>query len=154
MGYNNRIFPDNQQYIDNSEEDTDDDYSSDEPESVESLEFYSDKLDTAFEILESEHIICRQNWTCCRSCGLNDIEYELTPESKGFTFFHIQDAMFVDKNGLYLTYDSVGTKNETEEIGQENQRLIGQDIVKILRSVGLTTEWNGSIKTRIKVTGF
>lgn len=143
MGYNIHPFYIDEiqpvvSYYDSYEDDSDDD-------AVNNLEFHSDKLDKAFKILESKDIVCRKNWTCCQSCGVNGIQKELTEESIGFTFYHIQDAERAnDKGELYLTYDSI----DDDVAGFANK------IINVLQTTGLVTEWDGSTRTRIKVSGF
>src|SRR5579883_3124579 len=56
-----------------------------------------DKLDAAFDELEQQGIVSRQNFTCCQTCGHAEIwdEVELArqdAEVKGYVFYHMQDT--------------------------------------------------------------
>ena len=105
----------------------------------------NDRLDRAFASLEATGIVARQHFTCCQTCGFNEIADELTPSARGFTFFHMQDTEgAVNGRGLYLAYDS--TTN-----ARGDQLKIAQEIVAALEKEGLTPQWDGTTKTRILI---
>jgi hypothetical protein len=110
-----------------------------------------DRLDRAFEELEREGIVARQNFTCCQTCGHSEIGGEIAlvqaqgREVHGYTFYHMQDTEGACADGfLYLAYGSVsGDRQETVNVGQR--------IARSLERAGLTVEWDGSAARRIGV---
>jgi hypothetical protein len=111
----------------------------------------SDRLDRAFAALEQSHVIARQDFTCCQSCGHAEIWDEVGDEDdvwRGYVFFHSQDTdRAIDGGGLYLGYGSA-----TGE--QAATTAIGDDVVAALRAVGLSVTWDGSLNSRIRVEPF
>ena len=99
-------------------------------------------LQKAFKELENKHdITSRQNYACCRSCGIYEIEEE-RPDSFGWCFYHMQDAEGLRENGMvYLAF------------GSANREVIpvGNKIVSVLNKHNIVTEWNGDPSTRILV---
>ena len=77
-----------------------------------------DKLDTAFDRLEQQGIVARQNFTCCQNCGHTEIDDEITKalnvrEVKGYVFYHMQDTENAAEDGLlYLAYGSLTGEDE------------------------------------------
>ena len=105
-----------------------------------------DRLDAAFAELEAERIVCRQNWTCCQTCGHAEIGAELQPGSRGYAFFHQQDTeAAADGEGLYLAYGA-GSDDAKEQLA------VAEEIARKLRENGLAVEWNGQLDKRIRVT--
>jgi hypothetical protein len=112
-----------------------------------------DRLDWAFDELERDGIVARQNFSCCGNCGHGEIwaeiqqaRTELTVE--GYVFYHMQDTEAAVECGyLYLAYGSV-------EEGEEAVTAIGRKIVLGLERAGLRTEWNGQGNTRIRIVDF
>lgn len=104
-----------------------------------------DRLDAAFAELEAAGIVCRQNWTCCQTCGLAEIGEEIEPGSRGYVFYHQQDTERVLEDGsLFLAYGACSdVKAEQLEVANE--------IARIIRENGLTVEWDGSLEKRIMV---
>jgi hypothetical protein len=111
-----------------------------------------DKLDVAFDALERQGIVARQNFTCCQNCGHAEIGMEIEEASKtqavkGYTFYHMQDTEGAAENGLlYLAYGSV-TDSEEDSV------TIGNEIADAIRGVGLKVNWDGALSQRICVTG-
>jgi hypothetical protein len=110
-----------------------------------------DRLDAAFSELTRNGIVCRQDFTCCGTCGVAEIGDEIMAETlrgtkvRGYAFYHMQNTDRATEGlGLLLTYSAlVGGKPAGEEIGRE--------IVAVLQRHELTTEWNGSFDNCIKV---
>ncbi len=110
-----------------------------------------DRLDAAFEELEAEGVISRQNFSCCGTCGSSEIWDEIAAVEKGgsaargYAFYHMQDTeSAAEGDGLYLNYGAC-----TE--GEEAALAIGQEIVSRLEEHGLSTDWDGRWETRIRV---
>lgn len=109
-----------------------------------------DRLDRAFEDLQSAGIVCRQNFTCCTNCGSSEIwdEIEQVRDEgvpvRGYAFFHMQDTdRAAEGGGLYLAYGAAAQGADAVAIGHE--------IVASLRKHGLAPEWDGTVATRISV---
>jgi hypothetical protein len=107
-----------------------------------------DRLDQAFDALESQGIVSRQNFTCCSTCGHSEIWGEIEQaegQSDGYTFYHMQDTESAVEGGfLYLAFGATSG-------GEEGTRLIGERVASALRQAGLTVEWDGSPSRRIGV---
>jgi hypothetical protein len=110
-----------------------------------------DRLDAAFDALEAEGVIARQNFTCCGTCGASEIWDEVEEArndgmiAQGYAFFHMQDTeAAVEGHGLYLSYGAC-------EEGEDAAIAIGHRIIAALEAEGLATEWDGSLGQRIGV---
>jgi hypothetical protein len=111
-----------------------------------------DRLDSALAALEATGIVCRQDFTCCGTCGAAEIGDEMEEAAedgkaiRGYVFYHMQDTEHaVDGYGLYLSYGSV-EDDEASAVG------IGRELVAALRQQGLEADWNGSLSRRIGVS--
>lgn len=100
-----------------------------------------DRLDDAFAELEARGIVCRQNFSCCGTCGHTEIWDEMErareagAEVWGYAFFHLQDTeSAVGGGGLYLKYGSA-------EAGDEE--AVAEELVEVLTAHGLAAGWNG-----------
>ncbi len=111
-----------------------------------------DRLDLAFALLERAGVVCRQNFSCCGSCGRAEIcgeiaHYEsIGAQVLGYAFYHQQDtdSAVEDGGGLYLAYGAV---EGSEEAGM----AIGRKIEAAFEQYGLETSWNGRLSQRIFV---
>lgn len=110
-----------------------------------------DRLDQAFDALEAGGVIARQNFTCCGTCGVAEIEYEIKQAAAvgrhpvGYAFYHAQDTEAAAEGyGIYLNYGAL-------ESSEAAALAIGQSIVQTLRAHGLSPEWDGTIGKRIAV---
>ena len=110
-----------------------------------------DRLTNAFEDLENQGIISRQNFSCCGTCCADEILDEVEEATNkcknvhGYAFFHMQDTEHaVEGQGLYLSYGS-GDGNPLAAV------QIGHRVADTLKQHGLVTEWNGKLQTRIHV---
>lgn len=108
-----------------------------------------DCLDAAFEELEGSNILARQNYSCCGTCGVSEIMFEVQKrlrkkqEVRGFTFYHAQDTESgADGHGIFLNY---GGDGPTES------RKIAREIVRVLKKHGLRPKWNGDLNKRIEL---
>lgn len=109
-----------------------------------------DRLDTAFAKLESQNILCRQNFSINLSNALAEIWDEIRRaegrgrEIRGFVFYHEQDVGSAMAGNLYLSFGSI----EEEELAD---REIGSVIIRTLEENGLNVQWGGSLDERISV---
>jgi hypothetical protein len=103
-----------------------------------------DRITAAFADLDRNGIIARERFSCCQNCGTHEIWEEAGPDTRGYAFFHMQDAESAVDGGLYLSYGSrSGDADEAVAIGHE--------VVKTLGVHGLRTEWDGSVRTRVLI---
>lgn len=110
-----------------------------------------DRLDAAFAKLEASGIVCRQNFSCCGTCGAGEIQDEIAEAQRakrivrGYAFYHVQDTeSAVDGGGLYLNYGAV-------EDGERAAIAVGREITKALRAAGLEVTWDETWAVRIHV---
>ena len=108
-----------------------------------------DRLDTAFATLEADGILARQHFSCCGSCGANEIHDEIDQATKagqtvrGFVFFHVQDTeSAVSGESLFLSY---GSPDRDKDVAV----AIGHEVTAALREQGLHPAWNGRHANRI-----
>ncbi len=129
------------------------------------------RLKAAFEALEGNGIVARMNFTCCSNCGLAEMEDERVHGSRGYVFFHEQDAERLTPGGsdLFLNFGGfdlgarvdasfveraeAGEQEATEAAVVASQERIGAKVAAALRREGLTVEWDGTGVHRIQVTG-
>lgn len=116
-----------------------------------SAETDCDRLDAAFAELEQAGIVCRQNFTCCGTCGVAEIWPEMEVrrssglEISGFAFYHSQDTeRAADGAGLMLCFGSITNK-------QKPALAVARRIVETLNRHGLTTQWNEKFEQRVFV---
>ncbi len=110
-----------------------------------------DRLDSAFAALERAGVVCRQDFSCCGTCGVDEIQDEMSKAAKsgtrvrGYAFYHMQDTeSAVEGHGLYLNYGAV-QDGEAAAVG------IGQEIAASLKQQGLKLDWDGTLTKRIGV---
>ena len=96
-----------------------------------------ERLSGAFRALEAGGITARENFACCRGCGMAEIGGE-GEDARGFVFFHQQVTEHAaDGHGLTLYYGGFdGSEQTTTGVGHE--------VVAALNEAGLSTEWDGS----------
>lgn len=104
------------------------------------------RLAGVFASLEVGGIVARMNFSCCQTCGHNEIEDERTTgRERGYVFFTQQDAEFLTPGeNLYLAF---------EGFGHHDPASIGYEIAAALRVAGFTVDWNGSVDKKIVITG-
>ncbi|MFE5815035.1 DUF6891 domain-containing protein [Streptomyces sp. NPDC056479] len=104
-----------------------------------------ERLTGAFRALESSGITARENFTCCRSCGMAEIGAE-REDARGFVFFHQQVVEHAaNGHGLSLHYGGFDGSEETTT-------GVGREVTAALADVGLSTDWDGSPDRAINVT--
>lgn len=114
-----------------------------------------DRLKAAFDTLEDEDIVARENFTCCGRCGASEIVDEIEDfavetgrRAKGYVFFHQQDTeRAIEGEGLYFNY---GTADP--DWSEEKSLAIGARLFDVLKSVGLRPQWDGDLGSRIAVS--
>ena len=111
-----------------------------------------DRLDAAFAELDAAGVTARQNFSCCGNCGCHEIGDEMAEATgsgvtvRGYTFYHMQDTEnAADGGGLYLNYGAA-------EPGDAAGLAVGAEVAATLARHGLSTEWDGSLRTRIHVS--
>ncbi len=110
-----------------------------------------DRLDSAFAALERAGIVCRQDFSCCGTCGAGEIQDEMDKVAKsgtrvrGYAFYHMQDTeSAVEGGGLYLNYGAV-QDGDAAAVG------IGKEIAASLKQQGLQVDWDETWAKRIGV---
>ncbi|NUS77751.1 MAG: hypothetical protein HOV70_16330 [Streptomyces sp.] len=108
-----------------------------------------DRLERAFAALERAGIVARENFTCCRNCGMGEIGAEMADReggARGFVFFHYQcTRSAAEGHGLSVYY---GDFDNTPQ----GKAAVGQEVVAALDAAGLSTQWDGNPDTAIAVT--
>ncbi|NJP51430.1 hypothetical protein HCJ93_15475 [Streptomyces sp. SBST2-5] len=96
-----------------------------------------ERLTRAFLALEAAGITARENFTCCRGCGLSEIGAE-RPGARGFVFFHQQSTESAAAgHGLPLYYGGFDGSADTTA-------AVGREVAAALHAEGLSTTWDGS----------
>ncbi|MEO3938008.1 hypothetical protein V3N99_14795 [Dermatophilaceae bacterium Soc4.6] len=103
------------------------------------------RVAAAFAALEADGIVARMGFTCCQTCGHAEIGDEAGPSSRGYVFFHEQDAERLGPGGsdLFLAYGGFEAPPE----------VVAGEVVAALTAQGLTVEWDGTTAARVMVTG-
>lgn len=89
-------------------------------------------LNKAFRQLRKAGYFARQNFMCCNTCGWHEV-----PEDKGemAVFYHSQNADALKNSGItYLSWSGDA-----------------QQIISILESNDIKTEWEGGKDRKIKI---
>lgn len=95
-----------------------------------------ERLTRAFAALERAGITARENFTCCRTCGQDEIGAESAPGARGFVYFHSQctDSAAAG-HGLRLLYGGFDGSAETTT-------AVGDEVVAALAAAGLGVVWD------------
>lgn len=111
----------------------------------------NDRLAQAFAQLERDGIVCRENHTCCQTCGCAEIGEEMEAQTEtgrqihGYTFFHQQDTeRAMDRGGLMLAYGAGPADDKTT-------LEVGRMVADALTQAGLEVNWSGESEQRIEV---
>lgn len=105
-----------------------------------------ERLARAFRALDETGITARENFTCCRSCGLAEIGAE-APGARGFVFFHYQGTdSAAAGGGLSLYYGGFDDSEATTA-------SVGREVVAALEEVGFSVGWNGDPGKAIMLSG-
>lgn len=107
-----------------------------------------DRLTAAFSRLEERGIAAREQFSCCRPCGVSELRAERPEGARGFVFFHDQCLAGVSASSptaLPLYYSSYPGSEEAAA-------AVGGEVVAALHEAGLATEWDGDPGRAILVT--
>ncbi|MCI3222155.1 hypothetical protein [Streptomyces sp. NP-1717] len=110
-----------------------------------------ERITAVFEGLDARGIVARENFACCRGCGLAEIGAEREDPDpatvRGFVFFHTQCTERVaGGGGLSLYYGGFDGSEETTA-------AVGREVTAALTGAGLSVEWDGSPGSAIDVHG-
>jgi hypothetical protein len=95
---------------------------------------FKSALTEAFKKLRRYGYFARQNFTCCQSCGWAEVP---DAKSERAVFYHRQDTEgMLRGRGCMLAWSGDG-----------------EEIVAVLREVGIEVEWDGTANTRILAKG-
>ncbi|MET4925966.1 hypothetical protein P3L51_27055 [Streptomyces sp. PSRA5] len=108
-----------------------------------------ERITAVFAGLDERGIVARENFTCCRGCGLAEIGAEReegdTREVRGFVFFHTQcTETAAAGGGLSLYYGGFDGSEETTA-------AVGREVTAALADAGLSVTWDGSPESAIDV---
>lgn len=108
-----------------------------------------ERITAVFEGLDARGIVARENFTCCRGCGLAEIGAERGEGSsgavRGFVFFHSQcTEAAAGGGGLSLYYGGFDGSEETTA-------AVGREVTAALTDAGLSVKWDGSPGSAIDV---
>ncbi len=109
-----------------------------------------DRLDLAFETLNSNAIIALHNAGYTMSDGRSDVGEELHQRGRadveGYCFYHGQDVeRALNGGGLMLAFGGFDD-DKTAKV------KIGNLVKDVLETNGFTIEWNGDSETRINIS--
>lgn len=139
-----------------------------------------DRLAAAFGTLEQRGVLARMSFTCCQTCGNDEIGDERTPAEPAegstygfaewaFTFFHQQDAeRLVDPDAtLYLGFGSFRPAADTDpadlaaardgdaearrRVSVHTDTVVGRAVRDALVGEGLEVTWDDDPGARIEV---
>lgn len=104
-----------------------------------------DRLSEAFASLRDYGFTAEENFTCCMTCGVAEIRGHAHDDDDGYAFYHMQDTERAVQDGdLHIAFGTYGEADPVE---------LGTRIVRILTDRGLSTEWDGTSESRIRVSG-
>ncbi len=114
----------------------------------------NDALTVAFTKLTRAGVIALEDAGFTLADGWSDIE-EMTrdhPHARGAVFYHHQDLeRAVQGEGLYLAFGSLPREHPDE---RSRSLAIGREVVAALTKHGVATEWDGTVKQRIRIPPF
>jgi hypothetical protein len=110
-----------------------------------------DRLDQAFDKLNSRGIIALHNAGYTMSDGISDVAEVLHERGRkgiqGYCFYHEQDVERAVKGaGLMVAFGDL-------DDGAIKKAEIGRLVRDVLQESGLTVDWNGDPETRLNILG-
>lgn len=137
------------------------------------------RLLLAYADLESQGILARMNFTCCKQCATTEIDFERTAHPNppdwyryrewAYVYFHQQDGdrLAEDNPELLFGYSAfrllpgtpaeiyrriaAGDRQLEDEVGLRTDTEVGRRIVAAFTRQGLRVSWGGDPDTRIGV---
>jgi hypothetical protein len=104
------------------------------------------QMNDFFSNLRDRSITLLENFTCCNTCGFEQVRLYRQSSDIGFCFYHQQDTRRASETGiLWLSWGSY-TGDEIEMI------TVAEAIVDEAKSCKLEASWQGAATDRIKVT--
>ena len=107
-----------------------------------------DRLDLAFAELNDLGILARQNFSCCTSCGVDEIDRELRFKKHGskigYVFFTRNDACSAVHGLLCLAF---GSRDATPA----SMRRVAKAVLACLLRHKLKARWSGDIDEKILI---
>lgn len=96
------------------------------------------------DVQEETRILLRANWTCCSTCGHNDLAKLAVEENAlGWAFYHVQASENATKNGwVYLHYAS--PRDNGDATDEPHLTALAHVLVAALQRRGLFVRWSGS----------
>lgn len=108
--------------------------------------------------------LVRENFSCCTTCGLRDIQAEPHAGRHAFVFFHQQDTedLAARQPDLHLSFghlaghgvvgaDTPGVEIDLAEQRADADTMIGAEVSAMLRRFDLAVDWDGLPDSRITV---
>lgn len=127
------------------------------------MDFDKDKLNELFKRLRSEHLIAKQNFSCCGSCAGYELATIYGDKRKagewahiqGVVFYHRQDADSLStEGGTYLAYGELSFYGDGKEPLFKtplSNEAVGEIIKRLCEELNIKYEWNGQGYTRFYV---
>lgn len=107
-----------------------------------------DRLDLAFADLNDEGVLARQNFSCCTTCGVDEIDRELRfkkhVSKSGYVFFTRDDVRHAVHGLLFLAF---GSRDATPA----SMRRIAKAALDHLRRHKLKARWSGHTDEKILI---
>ena len=107
-----------------------------------------DRLDLAFAELNDDGILARKNFSCCTTCGVDEIDRELRSSKHasktGYVFFTRNDVRHAVHGLLFLAF---GSRDATPA----SMRRIAKKALAHLRRHKLKARWSGDIDEKILI---
>ena len=126
-------------------------------------------LTRAFAALAERGIVAREHFSCCGNCASGEIfgERDDSRAWRGYVYYHQQDTdRLIEDRSTYIGYgaflDAWTTEAEWTALPetQRDQRhaqivtaLMREDVIPVLEAHGITVAWDGSLGTRIHLSG-
>lgn len=127
------------------------------------------QLTTAFEALEAQGILCRQNFSCCGTCAASEI-YNERGESRswrGYLWYHAQDldgliedgsthvgyGVFADAFTNEASWFALESEQRTRLYRDWTVGLMKEVVIPTLERHGVGVDWNGDLAERIRLDG-
>lgn len=120
---------------------------------------------SAFEELATIGVIARENFTCCGTCGSDEIwdERDDSRVWRGYIYYHEQDAERIPEDRqTYLGYgafldayipegewNALSEKNRDQQYARIVTGLMTDEVFPILEKHGIRVTWDGNLGTRI-----